>query len=120
MPPDLAGNATQPSELPDSPIAKSHLEIRLQQTSGDERKLRELCIQLEILLDKATPNEDTALRMELQVERLKQGLGTESQNNTLQQTRDLLCQWFEQSSKGVANYSKLFDRFWQTSSNVLR
>ncbi len=58
-----------------------------------EEQLRELCIELEILMDAETPDEDRQRRRDFQMRRLQQGLGQNAGNRREQQER-LQIAWY--------------------------
>lgn len=61
--------------------------------SANEHALRELCIELEILLDADTPEEDRPRRREFQLRKLQQGLGQAAASQRGEQLERLLVQW---------------------------
>ena len=61
---------------------------------SNEQRLRELCIELEILLDAETPEEDRQRRREYQLRKLQQGLGQAAANNRPALLEQLLVQWY--------------------------
>jgi len=62
--------------------------------NSNEQRLRELCIELEILLDVETPEEDRPRRREYQLRKLQQGLGQASASNRPALLEQLLVQWY--------------------------
>ena len=54
---------------------------------------RQLTIQMEILAGEDSPSEDTAFRMELQVNRLKEGMGTADAMSALEQRKRMEADW---------------------------
>jgi len=58
---------------------------------GSEEEIRKACINLEILAEANSPEEDKTLRMELQVQRLAAGLG--QQGSIIEQLNQQLANW---------------------------
>lgn len=86
--------------------AKNALTARRNGNTPELDRL-ELCIRLEILLSKESPDADRARRMELQVAMLQQAMGQKS-GSTVEQARSLECQWYQ----SLATDSALTDRFF--------
>jgi len=72
--------------------------------------LRLLCIRLEIAVDVSTPVEDQPLRLEFQVNRLKQGLGSAGIPQQ-ELVNGLLFEWFSAGPVEPAEYEILWQRF---------
>ncbi|MEM7257051.1 MAG: DUF349 domain-containing protein, partial [Pseudomonadota bacterium] len=72
---------------------------------------RLLCIDLEILLDKETPQEDKTLRMQHQLDLLQQGLTSASVESPQQQRQALEVKWLTAFPASVELRSKLESRF---------
>ncbi len=81
-----------------------------QQRADAENKLRTLCIRAEILTGRATPEEDKSLRMQYQVESLKQNFGR-AQEAGDQTMIELFSEWLAVPAAPDAAYAKLQDRF---------
>jgi exonuclease SbcC len=77
---------------------------------GNEQRLRELCIELEILLDVETPEEDRQHRRNYQLRRLQQGLG-QTAGNQPEKLEQLQVQWHCASPASPAVQSGLQARF---------
>lgn len=82
----------------------------------NEKSLRILCIRSEILAEKETPESDKALRMEYQVNMLRQGLGATNVSNNAK--LDLALDWAKAGPVSETCYSTLAKRF-QESWNSL-
>jgi len=54
---------------------------------------RDLAIRAEILTGTATPEQDQSRRMEIQVQRLTDGMGSSESTSTLQELEKLIAQW---------------------------
>jgi exonuclease SbcC len=78
--------------------------------AGNEERLRELCIALEILLDVETPEEDRQRRRDYQMRRLQQGLG-QAAGNRREQGEALQVQWHTTGSAAAGVHSRLQARF---------
>jgi len=65
-------DALHSTELP--PKVKAIFEKRLSQSTQQEN-LKELCLELELVLDAPSPETDQAQRMALQVARLQKNMG---------------------------------------------
>lgn len=81
-----------------------------QHQADAEHKLRILCIRAEILTGRATPEEDKALRMQYQVESLKQNFGR-TQEAGDRGMIELFSEWLVVPAAPDATYAKLQDRF---------
>ncbi|MBR9830283.1 MAG: DUF349 domain-containing protein [Oceanospirillales bacterium] len=82
-----------------------------QQLAISERQARELCIRLEILLSLASPEEDEALRMEYQMERLSQALAQQDDEPTPAALQALELEWL--TLPFAWQFGELHDRFVQ-------
>ncbi len=82
------------------------LETQLRQS---ERQLRELCIRLEILLNRPSPEEDQVQRMEYQMLRLQQALAEHNRHATQADLQALVLEWQTVSWNGV--FPQLQQRF---------
>ncbi len=78
---------------------------------ANEEKLRELCIELEILLDAETPEEDRPRRREFQLRKLQQGLGQAAASNRNALLEQLLVQWYCASPTHADVQHQLQSRF---------
>ncbi|MBX2859504.1 MAG: DUF349 domain-containing protein [Cellvibrionaceae bacterium] len=107
------------SEIDDWPSGtRAIIEQRLdtsgnQQLQSDneqsEKQLRLLCIRKEIALGVDSPEEDKALRMTYQVEQLKQGFGSKSQQHD--NGVALALEWLTVRAADARIYQPLFERF---------
>lgn len=79
--------------------------------NSNEQRLRELCIELEILLDAETPEEDRPRRREYQLRKLQQGLGQAAANNRPALLEQLLVQWYCASPATPETQEQLQARF---------
>jgi len=61
--------------------------------SAGEQPTRDLLIRLEILTGTASPEADQPRRMEIQVQRLAEGLGSEESTNPLEAAEQLVASW---------------------------
>jgi hypothetical protein len=84
-----------------------------EQQANSEKALRLLCVRTEILADKETPAEDKQLRMEYQVECLKQGLG-QAANNAKDELNSLVFEWIKVPPVLDEPYVELVERFITT------
>ena len=73
--------------------------------------MRELCIELEILLDAETPEEDRPRRREYQLRKLQQGLGQAAASNRPALLEQLLVQWHCASPAAAEIQQQLQARF---------
>jgi exonuclease SbcC len=78
---------------------------------SNEQRLRELCIELEILLDAETPEEDRPRRREYQLRKLQQGLGQAAATNRPALLEQLLVQWYCASPAAADTQRQLQARF---------
>lgn len=78
---------------------------------------RLLCIDLEILLDKQTPQEDKQLRMQHQLDLLQQGMTSTSIDSVEDRTRALQIQWLTAFPADTQERDKLNTRFETTLSS---
>ena len=77
-----------------------------------ERERRLICIELEILLSKTSPEEDKSLRMEYQINSLKnKGLGANSNTDRSALIEGLLKRWYQISTASKAVQVALDERF---------
>jgi len=102
-------DALHSTELP--PKVKAIFEKRLSQSTQQEN-LKELCLELELILDAPSPETDQAQRMALQVARLQKNMGKKLPS-TEEQLRELQCRWFATIAK-TQEYSELHERFFNT------
>ena len=84
------------------------------QGSSEQAQARHLlCVRLEILAERDSPQEDAALRMQYQMERLQQGLGQDclSREDQLEQLRELSWDWLCGPVAGSQTEQALAERF---------
>jgi len=75
-------------------VALKHLEAGTQYDyDANETLRRQLLIQLEILADKETPAEDKALRMQYQLENLREGMTSSAVTDKRAELSKLVAQW---------------------------
>ena len=97
--------------------SKTIMEKQLKQTVSDdtrkenEQALRLLCIQLETTLGAETPKEDQALRMEYQVNRLKEGMTGSASLSKEEGVNSISLGWLAAEPVLVSVYKKLSGRF---------
>lgn len=84
--------------------------LTAQHQTDAEQKLRVLCIRAEILTGRPTPDADKALRMQYQVETLKQNFGQVQEAND-QVMVELFGEWLSIPAVTDASYPALQDRF---------
>lgn len=72
--------------------------------------LRQLCIQLEIAFNQSSPEEDQALRLEYQMQRLQQALEDKDSSISLQDLKQLEMEWLCQPF--ARHQESLFQRFY--------
>lgn len=84
--------------------------LTAQQQKDAENKLRILCIRAEILTGHATPEADKSLRMQYQVESLKQNFGR-TQEAGGQSMIELFSEWLSVPAAPDATYTELQERF---------
>lgn len=77
----------------------------------NEQLLRELCVELEILMDLETPAEDRQRRRDYQMRKLQQGLGQSGNSNRHEQLERLQIAWYCASPAAPAVQSQLQQRF---------
>lgn len=86
---------------------------------SNETRRRLLCIELEILCDKETPQEDKAIRMQYQLEQLQQGLQSSSTAGTrAEQIEQLQIKWLTSGPASQSVQDKLNSRFNETVESV--
>jgi hypothetical protein len=94
----------------DSVVA--HLQSgTLPDLDANTRARRLLCIDLEILLDRETPEEDKGLRMQHQLDQLQQGLSSAQTSSREQQTQALEMKWLTAFPAHEEEREKLNTRF---------
>jgi hypothetical protein len=81
-----------------------------QTTGSDGDALRRRTVELEILTGADTPDLDKGLRMELQVQRLTDGLGQQVDQSDVDQT---VVAWLATPAKDVAQFDALLERMKQ-------
>jgi len=80
---------------------------------------RLLCIELEILCDKETPQEDKAMRMQYQLDQLQKGLQSSSASGSRsEQIEQLQIKWMTAAPAGKDWREKLYSRFNETIESV--
>jgi len=80
---------------------------------------RLLCIELEILCDKETPQEDKAMRMQYQLDQLQKGLQSASASGSrAEQIEQLQIKWMTAAPASTEWREKLHSRFNQTIDSV--
>ena len=84
--------------------------LQAEMTQNNEHQRRMICIELEILLDAETPEEDRNQRREFQMQRLAKGLGQGGENRADAHER-LLAQWHCCGSASVSAHTALTERF---------
>lgn len=80
--------------------------------AGNERLLRELLIELDLLLDRDTPEPDKALRRDMQLRKLQHGL-RQSTGSSRERLDALLLQWYTAKPASPAVHTTLQTRFMQ-------
>ncbi len=76
-------------------IALKHMDAGTQYNyEANETHRRQLLIQMEILADKDTPGEDKALRMQYQLENLREGMTSSAVMDKRAELSKLAAQWF--------------------------
>ncbi len=121
----------QPADKGENPKAAKALEKRRDSIlkllkSGDtpdyksnEAVRRLICIELEIMCDKETPQEDKAMRMQYQLEQLQQGLQSNSTAGTrAEQIERLQIKWLTSGPADASVQDKLNSRFNETVESV--
>lgn len=114
----------QPADKGENPQAAKAMEARKQSIvellkagktpdyDSNTNKRRLLCIELEILCDKETPQEDKAMRMQYQLDKLQQGLQSSSAaSSRREQIEQLQVQWLTAAPASPDWQSKLESRF---------
>ena len=97
--------------------SKNKLENALLKTSinNNPNELSLLCIRLDILLDKASPESDKDLRMQYQVSHLKEHMtGVSSSASTSEQIHQINLEWIGSNAIAHEDYSILEQRFINT------
>lgn len=80
--------------------------------ASNETRRRELLIELDLLLDRETPEPDKALRRELQMRKLQQGLG-QAVGSPRERQEALLLQWYTALPAAPTVQTALQTRFTQ-------
>ena len=121
----------QPADKGENPQAAKAMEARKNsivellkadktpdfETNTNNRRL--LCIELEILCDKETPQEDKAMRMQYQLEQLQNGLQSSSATGSRsEQIEQLQIKWMTAAPAGTDWREKLQSRFSSTVESV--
>lgn len=78
---------------------------------ANEQQLRELCIEIEILMDRETPEEDRQRRRDYQMRKLQQGLGQAAASSRHEQQERLQIAWYCASPAAPAVQLQLQKRF---------
>ena len=84
-----------------------------------EKNARSLCIDLEILCDAETPDEDASLKMAMQMEKLTAKFGSQSTNTFEKSIEELYLCWFSQPCWNKESYKILTERFLSTAKKSL-
>lgn len=87
-------------------------EAKQSDVKENEKALKILCIRSEILAEKETPASDKALRMEYQVNMLRQGLGANSAASNAK--LDIALEWAKVGPVAERDYEALATRFLET------
>ncbi|WP_181919229.1 DUF349 domain-containing protein [Alkalilimnicola ehrlichii] len=139
-----AGNETRLAELEQAWSAEAEVPVPLRarwqrarealsagdggaaaSASDEARELRRrLCVRLEILAGMVSPDEDKALRMDLQVERLAQGLSAGGEERVHEAARDIALDWYglSRSAKSDGDLEqrlrRAFETAWQSAEGA--
>ncbi len=90
----------------------------LRETANNERRL--MCIRLEILLNKESPEQDKPLRMQMQLQRMSdKGLGS-TQSNLERQIEQFKIAWLCDAGAEPKIQAKLEPRFWALIGHARR
>ncbi|MCC7516790.1 MAG: DUF349 domain-containing protein, partial [Pseudomonadales bacterium] len=79
--------------------------------AANEQQLRQLCIELEILLDLESPEEDRQHRREYQLQKLQQGLHAASGSSITEKREQLQVRWYGTGCASSSVHSALEARF---------
>ncbi len=80
------------------------------------KALKILCIRVEILSEKETPEQDKSLRMEYQVNMLKKGIGTVIQEENV--AASIAKEWGQAGPVSQEDYASVFKRFHENWSRL--
>jgi len=93
-------------------VACQHIAAQSKYDFDKTEKARRLaCIQMEILSGKETPAEDRALRMEIQLAQLQQGMGSAAVEDASAERQEKLIEWLCMPPVPEAQRDKLESRF---------
>ena len=96
---------------------KGILEKQIAQTASEDnreeaaKQLRLICIRSEIALEKDSPSEDQAIRMEYQVNRLKEGMTSSVTSSKHELINELKREWLDSEAVATTEYTTLLNRF---------
>ncbi len=109
-----------PPEIPER--WKSILQKRFSDeiSTDADRNARSLCIELEILCNAETPDEDASLKMEMQMAKLAEKFGSKSAVSFEDSLEELYLNWFSQPCWDKEAYQQLTERFLATAKNALK
>ena len=119
-------NIQLPTKFHDAMENRLQTLVSLAEQDGDalhsclteqESRLRQLCIRLEIALGQPSPDEDQALRMEYQMQRLQQALAQQEEALNLKAVKALRCEWLCVPFSN--HYPALVQRFEKLLNNLL-
>lgn len=100
------------ANIPQNVRAIFNKRLSEQPKTGAQETFAQLCLELEILLDAPSPEQDQAQRMALQVARLQKNMG-QKLPTLEEQLRELQCRWFALPANET-DYPSLHDRFFDT------
>jgi len=98
-------------------VALKHLDKGTQYDyEANEAERRQLLIQMEILTDKDTPAEDKALRMQYQLEHLREGMTSSSVVDKSAELAKLVTAWHAAAPSSQGSKGSLHSRFLEATN----
>lgn len=95
------------------------LSSRLNAEQADLLVARKLCIELEMLTENASPSDDSALRMELQMAQLAQHFNQGSNNQFTERFTNLYLRWSALAGGKIAGFAALAERFNRIADPII-
>lgn len=85
---------------------------RLQEQSSDKQAVKQLCIEAELLADIASPSEDEALRMQVQMQQLQAHFTSGQNQHALNKLNQLVLHWVALPKGKLTGLPSLQQRFY--------
>lgn len=95
------------------------LEARLGEYNAELIDAQKLCIELEMLLEKNSPDQDSALRMQLQMAQLSQHFNQAGRHEFSERFIDLYLRWSAIAGGKLAGFDQLAARFNLLANSVI-